>query len=204
MLNPAPVMLLPVIETAPVPVLDSVTVVGALLLPTATLPKLMLTGLALSTPEVALPVPVPVRAIVRGEFGSVLVIDTLPLTLVALVGVKVTVKVVVWPGLSVCADSVLMLKPVPVMLLPVIEIAPVPVFVSVTVVGVLLLPTATLPKLTLEGLALSAPAVPVPLRAIVRGEFGSVLVIDTLPLALAAVVGSNVMVKEVVWPGFSV
>jgi hypothetical protein len=198
MLKPLPVMLLPVMETAPVPVLDSVTVVGALLLPTATLPKLMLAGLALSTPVVALPVPVPVRTIVRGEFGSVLAIDTLPLTLVALVGVNVTVKVVVWPGLSVCADRVLMLKPVPVMLLPVIEIAPVPVLVSVTVVGVLLLPTATLPKLMLAGLALSAPAVPVPLRAIVSGEFGSLLVIDTLPLALAAVVGVNVTVKEVV------
>jgi hypothetical protein len=97
-----------------------------------------------------------------------------------------------------------MLKPVPVMLLPVIETAPVPVLVSVTVVGALLLPTATLPKLRLVGLALSAPAVPVPLRAIVRGEFGSVLVIDTLPLSLPAVVGSKVTVKDVVWPGFSV
>jgi hypothetical protein len=97
-----------------------------------------------------------------------------------------------------------MLKPVPVMLLPVMEIAAVPVLERVTVVGALLLPTATLPKSTLAGLALSAPSVPVPLRAMVRGEPGALLVIDTLPLALAAVVGVKVTVNETVWPGFSV
>jgi hypothetical protein len=96
MLNPAPVILLPVIETAAVPVLESVTVVGVLL-PTATLPKLMLAGLALSAPCV----PVPVRAIFKGEPVALLVTDTLPLTLVAVVGANVTVKETVWPGLSV-------------------------------------------------------------------------------------------------------
>ena len=91
-------MLLAVMETAAVPVLESVTVVGALLLPTATFPKLTLEGLALGVP---VPVPVPVRAIVSGEPGALLVIDTLPLALVAVVGVNVTVKDVVCPGLSV-------------------------------------------------------------------------------------------------------
>ena len=50
MLKPAPVMLLPEMETAAVPVLESVTVVAALVLPTATFPKLTLVGLALSAP----------------------------------------------------------------------------------------------------------------------------------------------------------
>jgi len=68
----------------------------------------------------------------------------------------------------------------------------------VIVVGVLLPPTATLPKSTLAGFALSAPSVPVPLNAIVRGEPGALLVIDTLPLALVAVVGAKVTVKVVV------
>ena len=97
-----------------------------------------------------------------------------------------------------------MLKPLPVMLLPVMEIAAVPMLDSVIVVGALLLPTATLPKSTLAGLALSAPSVPVPLRAIVRDEPGALLVIDTLPLALVAVVGAKVTVNETVWLGLSV
>jgi hypothetical protein len=97
MLKPAPVTLPPVMDTAVVPVLESVTVVGELLLPTTTFPKLMLEGLALSAPCV----PVPLRAIVRGEPGALLVIDTLPVVLVAVVGVKVTVNEAVWPGLSV-------------------------------------------------------------------------------------------------------
>ena len=100
MLKPAPVTLPPVMDTAVVPVLERVTVVGALLLPTAILPKLMLAGLALSAP-VPVPVPVPVKAIVRGELVPLLMIDTPPLALAAVVGVNVTVKVVVWPGLSI-------------------------------------------------------------------------------------------------------
>ena len=97
-----------------------------------------------------------------------------------------------------------MLKPVPVMLPPVIATAAVPVLESVTDAGELLLPTTKLPKLMLAGLALSAPCVPVPLRAIVSGEPGALLVIDTLPLTLVAVVGENVTVNEAVWPGLSV
>jgi hypothetical protein len=56
MLKPVPVMLLPLIATAAVPVLESVTVVGALLLPTATLPKLTLLELGERIPELAFPV----------------------------------------------------------------------------------------------------------------------------------------------------
>ena len=91
-----------------------------------------------------------------------------------------------------------MLKPAPVTLPPVMDTAVVPVLESVTVVGELLLPTTTFPKLMLEGLALSAPSVPVPLKAIVRGEPGVLLVIDMLPVVLVAVVGVNVTVKETV------
>ncbi len=77
-----------------------------------------------------------------------------------------------------------------------------PVFVSVTVL-VELLPTLTLVNATGEGLTVmvACVAVPVPLKLIASGEPGALLVIDTLPLALPAVVGANVTVKEVVWPG---
>ena len=92
-----------------------------------------------------------------------------------------------------------MLKPVPVMLLPVMETAAVPVLESVTVVGVLL-PTATLPKLTLEGLALSAPCVPVPLRGIDTVTFVAVDVIVMLPDAVPVAVGANDAEKFAVAP----
>jgi hypothetical protein len=88
-----------------------------------------------------------------------------------------------------------MLKPLPVILLPVMETAALPVLESVTVVGELVLPTATLLKLTLEGLALSVPCVPVPLSAIVAGDPGALLVIEMLPEVLPADVGANVTVN---------
>ena len=88
-----------------------------------------------------------------------------------------------------------MLNPANVMLLPVMETAAFPVLESVTVVGELVLPAATLPKLTLEGLALSVPCVPVPLRAIVAGDPGALLVIEILPEALPADVGANATVN---------
>ena len=129
-----------------------------------------------------------------------LVIDTLPVALAAVVGAKVTVKETFWPGLRVWADSVLMLNPVPAMLLPEIETAAVPVLESVTVVGALLLPTATLPKLTLAGLALSAPCVPVPLTGIERVPFVAVDVIVMLPDAVPVAVGANAVEKLAVAP----
>ena len=64
LLKPVPVMLLPVMETAAVPVLESVTDVGALVLPTAMLPKLMLAGLAESKGDEAR-IPVPETEMVR-------------------------------------------------------------------------------------------------------------------------------------------
>ena len=55
-------------------------------------------------------------------------------------------------------------------------------------------------KATNVGLIVSSAcvAVPVPLRGIVSGEPGALLVIDTLPLAAAAVVGAKVTLKDAV------
>ena len=78
-----------------------------------------------------------------------------------------------------------------------------PVLVSVTVFAELL-PTFTLPNATGEGLIVIVAweAVPEPLRAIVNGDPGALLEIETLPLALPEAVGAYVTVKFVVWPGF--
>jgi hypothetical protein len=61
------------------------------LLPTVTLPKLKLAGLAVSEPGVT---PVPVNPTVRGELEASDVMVTLPLTAPAAWGAKATVKVV--------------------------------------------------------------------------------------------------------------
>ena len=60
-----------------------------LLLPTFTLPKLMLVGLTLSTPCA---VPVPVRLMVRFGFEPLLVMATLPVGLPADCGAKTTLN----------------------------------------------------------------------------------------------------------------
>jgi len=112
MLKPVPVMLLPLIETAAVPVLDSVTVTGALP-PTVTLPKLTLGGLALSPPSV----PVPLRGMDRDPFVAVDVIVMLPDDDPVAVGANTAEKLAVAPAVIVWfALSAVVLKPVPVVL----------------------------------------------------------------------------------------
>ena len=72
-----------------------------------------------------------------------------------------------------------------------------PVFVSVTVCGPLLLPIVTFPKLNEAGLAVSCRigATPVPLRAMLVGELGALLTSERLPVALLAAVGVNLTVN---------
>jgi len=109
MLNPVPLMLLPEIETAAVPVFDKVT--DAELLPcTATLPKLMLGGFALSAPCV----PVPITGIDRVAFVAVDAIVMLPEAWVAAPGVNEAEKVAVRPAAMVWPAPIpFVLKPEP-------------------------------------------------------------------------------------------
>jgi len=60
-------------------------------------------------------------------------------------------------------------------------------------------PTLALPKFTEPGVTVSCAwvATPVPVSPMESGEFGALLVIEMLPLALPAVVGANFAVKEV-------
>ena len=81
--------------------------------PKFTLPKLALVGLNDSVRVAA--TPVPVKAIVAGEFGALLTIETLPLTEPATVGWKATLNVLDDPGLMDNGRvKPLVLKPVPV------------------------------------------------------------------------------------------
>ena len=109
MLNPVPLMLLPEIETGAVPVFDKVT--DAEPLPfTATLPKLMFGGFALSAPCV----PVPITGIDSVPFVAVDVIVMLPEAAAAALGAKEAEKLAVLPAAIVSPTLIpLVLKPEP-------------------------------------------------------------------------------------------
>lgn len=143
--------------------------------------------------------PLPVRLITSGDPGAVLVIEILPLAVPAAVGPNVAVNMAVPPGVSVCADSVLMLKPAPLALAALMERFAEPEFVSVTFTDALL-PTRILPKLTLEGFAVSAAWVPVPVKAITSGEFVAVDAIVIVPDTVPAALGANLAVTVAVDP----
>ena len=82
-----------------------------LLLPTVMLPKLRLAGFDPSAPAVT---PVPVSGIVRVGVEALEVMVTVPVALLAVVGVNVTLKVAVWPEVKVTgAVMPLMVNPVP-------------------------------------------------------------------------------------------
>ena len=67
-----------------------------------------------------------------------------------------------------------------------------------------MLPTLRLPKFSLVGDAVSCPTVPVPLSAIVSGEFGALLTTEMLPAELPALVGLNAALIVAVCPAVSV
>ena len=128
---------------------------------------------------------------------ALLVTVTVPVSVAAVVGLNTTLNVIVWFGVSVTgALAPVRLKPAPLSLIWVICTFPLPVFVAVT--GKLdELPVFTFPKLRLVVLndSVSDCATPVPLRAIVAGEFGALLTTVTLPLAAPADAGENCTLK---------
>jgi hypothetical protein len=160
-----------------------------LLLPMVTLPKFKLAGLAPNRNVAA--TPVPLTGIANGEPGALSVSETDPLTSPPEVGEKTTLNEVLLPAATDAgSERPLMLKPAPVMLAAETVRVAVPLFVRV-IAWELLVPVVTFPKAALVGLEEICGCVAVPLSAIVRGEPVALLVIETLPLALPAVVGAN-------------
>ena len=172
------------------------------MLPTVTLPKLKLVGFDPSVPGVT---PVPDKGMVRVGFDAVDVTVRLPLAFPADCGVKVTVKFVLWPAISV-TGAVIPPKLNPVPLTPICEIVTLeaPVLVNVSE-SVWLLPNVTLPKPRLLGLELSAPgATPVPVTGTVRVGLDAVDVMVMLPLATPADAGVNVTLSVALCPAVNV
>jgi hypothetical protein len=194
-LKPAPATVTEEIVTVALPAFFSVTVCE-LLVPVVTLPNAALAGVAASCGCV----PVPLNAIVVGEFGALLTIEMLPLTLPAAVGANLALNVVLSPAPSVSGAVIpVLLKPAPVTVTAEIVTVAVPPFVRVMVCE-LFAPIATLPNAAVVGVAASSACVPVPLNAIVVGEFGALLAIEMLPLALPAAVGANLALNVVLSP----
>ena len=130
---------------------------------------------------------------------------TLPLALPLTVGLKTTVKDVLWPDVKVKGRvSPLILNPGP--LAEAAEIVRLDPPVLVRVSGKLeLLPTCTLPNARLLGFVVSVPGVtPVPDSGILRLEFEPLEVMFTLPLTGPLAVGLKVTVNEVPWPAGNV
>ena len=150
-----------------------------LLLPTFTLPKLRLEGLAVNCTEAA--TPVPLNAIVPGELDALLTSEMLPVTLPADCGSNCALNVMLCPGGSVTGtESPPMVKPAPETWACEIVRLALPEFVK-RMVCELVVPSDTLPKLTLLGFMLICPLwdpAPLPLSATFT---------ELLPLLLRAI-----------------
>jgi hypothetical protein len=124
----------------------------------------------------------------------------LPLTLPADVGANLALNVVLNPAPNVSGAVIpVVLKPAPAAVTEEIVTVALPPLVRVMVCE-LFVPVATLPKAMLAGVAASCGCVPVPLKLMVVGEFGALLTIEMLPLALPADVGANLALNVVLSP----
>jgi hypothetical protein len=199
--KPAPVTVTPETVTLEFPLFVS-TVVRELLLPTDTVLKFRLVGLAPSNWVAA--EPVPERLITKLEGLPFVTSVSDPLMGAVEAGVKTTLSATLPPGATV-VDVVrpVMLKPAPAGVTCENVRAVFPAFVIV--IGCELpFPTTTVPKLTLEGFDESWACSPVPLRVIVAGAVVALLVIEILPAAPPATVGANVTVKILFAPALMV
>lgn len=169
-----------------------------LLLPTFTLPKLRFDVLNVSSRVPA--TPVPLKVIMSGELGALLVSETEPVTDPPTVGVKTTLNVACEPvGIVSGVPRPVIVKPAPDTVACEITTLAVPLFVKL-IVCELLLPVETFPKAAVPGTAPSCAWLPVPLKTIVNGELGALLATEMLPEALPDVVGANCAVKVALCP----
>jgi hypothetical protein len=195
-LAPVTVTLAPLAVRLPVPVP---------VVPSTTLPTAIVAGLAESCPGAA--VPVPESGMVRVGLEAFDVTVTLPLSVAAVVGSNPTLNEVLCPAPSVTGVAMpLTLNPVPLAATWEIVTLALPVFVIVSDVlcGVF---TCVLPKLMLVGLEPNVPTgagVPVPESGIESVGLEAFDVTVTLPLSVAAVVGSKLTLNDVLCPAVSV
>ena len=167
--------------------------VSELVVPSFTLPKLKLVGLAPS--KVLAASPVPLKGIANGELGALLRRARDPAALPEDGGAKTTLNAALFPAAIVNGTfSPEVLNPAPVAAACEIVRLALPLFETVMVCE-LLLPITTLPNAALDGATAICGRVPVPLNAIAMGEPGALLTIEMLPLAVPAVDGVKLAEK---------
>lgn len=173
-------------------------IVCELLVPSTTLPKVTLDGVI----DIAGSAPVPVSGIDVGLAGKLVETEMLPVTAPAEVGAKTALKLMLLPGVSVCAVKAATLKPVPEAAAEETTKFAVPVFFRMTAC-VEPVPSATVPKLTLEGVTDIAGCVPVPLSATVVG-CERLVATETLPEAAPGDAGAKTALKVMLLLGVRV
>ena len=200
-LNPLPLAVAAEIVTLDPPVFVSVSVT-VFVVPTVTLPKAMLLGLADTAPSAA---PLAVSAIERLGFEAVEVMAILPETFPADDAVNFALNVTLAPAVKVVGRvSPLIVNPAPDTVACEIVTLVVPEFVSVSET-VLLLPTTTVPNGIDDGLAVNAPAAtPVPDRFTFKEGFEAFEVIVKVAGELPVADGENFTMKLALCPAFSV
>jgi hypothetical protein len=174
-------------------------IVWVLLVPTTTFPN----ATELGTTEIWGSTPVPLRLLVVGEFVALLLAETLPVMLPAVVGENATVSDALCPAVSVMGVTIPdAVKPAPVTVTWEMVTLLFPALAKVIVFELLVVPTSTLPKLKLVVLAVSwsVCAVPLPDKAIVAGELLALLRTETLPVTAPATVGENATVNVALCP----
>jgi hypothetical protein len=157
-LTPVPENAILEIAAASLPVFSNLIVCVASL-PTATLPKAIELGVAVSAAAAVAVVPVPLRAISDGEPSALLAIVIVPVSAFPAVGLKTAEIEALWPALSeIGSFGPEAVKPAPVTEIPESVSISVPLLVTVTVF-VVLWPTARFPKLTELGeISIEGPA----------------------------------------------
>ncbi len=141
-----------------------------------------------------------------GEFGALLLIESVPVALPEALGSKFTVYCAFWLGARVSAAAEpLKLNPVPETVTVEIFASAFPLLVTVTD-SVNALPTFTLPKLKLVALGVNAivEATPFPLRGMEDVAVEALLSIVIAPESVAAPVGLNSAVNVALLPAASV
>jgi hypothetical protein len=147
---------------------------------------------------------VPLKEIIAGDPGALLLMTMLPVALPVAEGANCAEKGTLDPGLMESGRlSPARRNPVPAAVAWEMVSAAFPEFVR-EIFWLAVPPTFTFPKLTLVGAIVNLGWVPVPLRATTTGEADALLVIAMLPLLAPGDAGENIALKEAVCPPASV
>src|SRR3989454_2839205 len=186
----SPLRTMLVMVSAALPVLVSVAVCAALNVPSGWLANVRLSVDSLTAGPVS--TALPVRLIFCGLSAALSVMLIVPVKRPGIVGVKVTLMVQLAPAARLL-PQLLVWKKFKLATMPAMVRVALPLFISVTAIGRLLVPTVWLPvSERLGGIRVTTGAAPVPARVIVRGLPLPLSVMVTVPVLVPRAVGVKV------------